>query len=117
MKAIIPALLALCLVGGRAAAQSHEGHAMGSHELHESMTKGAQEMQSMEMSGDVDRDFVKSMIQHHRQAVEMSKIQAERGSDAKAKAAAKKIIDSQTKEIKQLEGWLQAHPEGEGQKR
>lgn len=119
MKSPLMAVLSAFLAAAPVAAQhqGHEGHGAGAQQLHESMTKGAQEMQSMDMSGDLDRDFVKSMLMHHRHGVEMAKIQAEHGSDAKAKSFAKKIIDAQTKEIKQLEGWLQAHPEGEGQKR
>lgn len=118
MKHAIMAALSAFLAAAPAAAQhqGHEGHDAGAQRLHESISKGTQEMQSMDMTGDLDRDFVKSMLMHHRHGVEMAKIQAEHGSDAQAKSFAKKIIDNQTKEIKQLEGWLQAHPE-EGQKR
>lgn len=71
----------------------------------------------MEMSGDLDRDFVKSMLMHHRHGVEMARIQAEQGKDARAKEFARKVIESQTKEIRQLENWLKAHPgSGDGRR-
>lgn len=110
MNFIVRALLAGALIAPAAAAQ-HEGSEAGSHELHQSMTKGSQEMQSMEMSGDLDRDFVEGMLMHHRHGVEMARIQAAQGRDAKAKEFAKKVIENQSKEIRQLESWLKAHPE------
>lgn len=110
MKIMIPAVFAFALVSGASAAQP-EGHSgSGAQELHEHMTKSSQEMQSMEMSGDLDRDFVKTMIQHHRHGVEMAQIQLEHGKDAKAKEFARKVVDQQTKEIKQLELWLKGQP-------
>lgn len=78
--------------------------------LHEAMMAGSQEMQSMPMTGDVDRDFVEGMAMHHRQAIKMSEIELRDGKDAKAKAFAKKIIAAQKKEIKELELWLSTYP-------
>lgn len=115
MKIMIPAVLAMTLASGAVAAQ-HEGHDSGAQELHQSMTKGSQEMQSMEMSGNLDRDFVQGMVMHHRQAIDMAKIQLEHGRDAKAREFAKKIVDAQTKEISQLERWLKANPDKGGDK-
>lgn len=106
MKTIIPAFASLMLASAAVAAQ-HEGHGSGSQELHQSMTKGAQEMQAMEMSGNLDRDFVKTMLMHHRHGVEMARIQIEHGRDAKAKEFARKTVEQQTKEIRELERWLQ----------
>lgn len=119
MKMFIPALLVSVLAAAGIAAdrQDHKMTEAGSQELHESMTKSSQEMQSMEMSGNLDRDFVKTMLMHHRQGVEMAKIQVERGSDSKAKEFAKKMIANQTKEIRQLENWLSPQPGGKTDKR
>lgn len=109
----IGAMLAVPLLAVALAAQGQKGHEMhngGSHELHEMMTKGSKQMQEMRMSGDLDRDFVESMLMHHRHGMEMAKLQLDQGSDAKAKRLASKIIEGQKKEMKELENWLQAHP-------
>lgn len=100
----------VALVAGTAAAHGPDGH-HGSHDMHESMMRGCHQMESMRMSGDVDRDFVKEMLMHHRHGVEMAKIQLDKGTDPKAKDFARKIIDEQNKEIEQLQGWLSEHPE------
>lgn len=39
----------------------------------------------MEMCGNLHRDFVQTMLMHHRHGVEMAKIQVEQGSDSEAK--------------------------------
>ena len=76
--------------------------------LHEAMMAGSQEMQSMPMTGDVDRDFVEGMTMHHRQALKMAEVELRDGKDAKAKAFAKKIIEAQRKEIMEFERWMSA---------
>lgn len=109
----IAALLAVPLLAAAVSAQGHDAHeknGAGSQQLHEMMTKGSQQMQDMRMSGDLDRDFVESMLMHHRHGMEMAKLQLEQGSDAKAKQFARATIENQKKEIKELENWLQAHP-------
>ena len=77
----------------------------------ETMKKGSQEMESMPMSMDSDRDFVEGMKAHHQQALKMAQMELSEGKDAKAKAFASKIIVSQKKEIEQFERWLSDHPE------
>lgn len=109
---IIPALLTAAILSCPVAAAEHEAHqAEGSQQLHEHMLKSSEEMKTMEMSGDLDRDFVQTMLNHHRHGVEMAQIQLEHGKDAKAKEFAEKVVQQQTKEIKELERWLEAHPE------
>ncbi|HET6398193.1 MAG TPA: DUF305 domain-containing protein [Candidatus Thermoplasmatota archaeon] len=109
---IIPALLTAAVLACPVAAAQHEGVGQGgSHELHEHMLKSSEEMKTMEMSGDLDRDFVQSMLTHHRHGVEMAQIQLENGKDAKAKEFARKVVQNQKKEIKELERWLEQHPE------
>lgn len=77
--------------------------------LHEVMQKSAQKMQAMKMTGDVDHDFVMAMRDHHMDGIEMAKVALAQGKDAQAKAFAKRIIQNQTKEIKELDAWLAKH--------
>lgn len=75
----------------------------GSGELHQAMMSGMDASMKVTMSGNVDRDFATMMIQHHRQAVEMAKIEIARGDNAELKAMAQKMLTAQQKEIKDLE--------------
>ncbi|KQW51187.1 MULTISPECIES: DUF305 domain-containing protein [unclassified Roseateles] len=102
--------LALCSTGlvvglcGAAAAQS-SNH--GSEQMHKSMMSGMQHMQGMKMTGDTDKDFAMMMKMHHQQALDMAKAQVAHGKSAEMKAMAEKIIKDQSKEITQLDAWLQ----------
>ena len=92
--------------------QAHEHSSMsssaqspGSKALHDSMTKGMQEMQSMSMSGDADRDFATMMIQHHEQAIDMARAQLKYGKDAQVRKKAQEIIAASEKDIADLKAW------------
>lgn len=78
----------------------------GSQQMMQSMMKGMDQMKSMSMTGDVDKDFATMMRIHHQQAVEMGETELKNGKDAKMKAMAKKIIKDQRKEIKEFDDWL-----------
>ncbi|MGY4828543.1 DUF305 domain-containing protein [Sphaerotilaceae bacterium SBD11-9] len=99
-------LLVAALGTGSAYAQA-AGH--GSDQMKKSMESGMQSMQSMPMSGDTDKDFAMMMKMHHQQALEMAKVEAEHGKSPELKKMASKIIKDQTKEIEQLDKWLQQH--------
>ena len=75
----------------------------GSQELHESMEAGMQKMHSMKMTGNTDADFAAMMIEHHRQAIAMSRAAVEHGSSAEVKAKAQEIIAVSEKDISDLE--------------
>lgn len=77
----------------------------GSKALHESMMKGMQEMSSMQMSGDADRDFASMMIAHHQQAIEMSRAQLKNGKDPQVRKKAEEIIAASEKDIADLKSW------------
>jgi len=62
---------------------------------------------SVEMTGDVDVDFVRSMIPHHQGAVEMAKIVLEYGKDPEIRKLAEDIVKAQEAEIAFMEGWLE----------
>lgn len=81
----------------------------GSKQMHEQMMGGMQKMQSMQSSGDTDKDFATMMRMHHQQAVDMARIEAEHGKSPELKALAQKIIKDQQKEIGQLDKWLATH--------
>ena len=52
--------------------------------------------------------FAQSMIPHHQQAIEISKLAAKNASSSEIKALAKAIIKAQNREIKQMKYWLTA---------
>ncbi|MET7575683.1 DUF305 domain-containing protein [Streptomyces sp. NPDC005492] len=53
-----------------------------------------------------DVSFSKEMIQHHRQAVEMASLAADRASSNRVKSLATKIRGAQDPEITTMSGWL-----------
>jgi len=82
---------------------------MGSGEMHRAMKAGMEKMGQMQMTGDIDKDFATMMRMHHQQAVDMAKIEVQKGKSAEMKALATKIIKDQQKEIGQLDKFLQKH--------
>lgn len=96
--------------------QGHSGSAShsqmsgtGSDEMHRAMMSGMDKMGQMQPSGDVDKDFATMMRMHHQKAVEMAKIEVQKGKSAEMKALANKIIADQQKEIGQFDRFLQKH--------
>ena len=79
---------------------------MGQGELEKSMSDMMSKMKSMQMSGDMDKDFATMMVPHHQSAVSMFEKEIAFGTDAKLKQMAKKGIDEQTKEINEFKAWL-----------
>lgn len=84
-------------------------------------TEGGQEMQAVvkamceqvntiEMSEDVNKDFAKIMIPHHQSAVALAEAYLKEGNDPTITAMAQKMIEDQKKEIEALQTWL----EGQG---
>ena len=77
----------------------------GSHDLHKAMMDGMQEMHSMKMTGNTDVDFASMMIEHHEQAIAMSKAQLKSGKDPEVKRKANEIIAASEKDIADLNKW------------
>ena len=80
----------------------------GEGELQKSMSDMESKMKSMQMSGDMDKDFAMNMKEHHAAAIEMSKKELTNGMSVKLKQMAQKTITGQNIEIKEVESWLQS---------
>jgi uncharacterized protein (DUF305 family) len=64
----------------------------------------------MPMTGDPDVDFARMMIPHHQGAIDMARVQLEKGRDPRMRDLAQKIIADQEREIGILNDWLAQHP-------
>ena len=74
--------------------------------MHDSMMGMMKSMESMKMTGDVDRDFAMMMKVHHQQALKMAEMELANGKSPEMKTMAKQIIVAQKKEIAQFDRWL-----------
>ena len=70
------------------------------------MDKMMQEMHAAKPTGNNDIDFAAMMLEHHKGAVEMSKVEIEKGSNAEMKAFAQKVITDQNKEIAFMQDFM-----------
>lgn len=78
----------------------------GEGELQKSMTAMMDKMKSMQMSGNVDKDFATMMSSHHQNGISMAKMELKNGMSDKLKQMAQKSIDDQQKDIKEFRAWL-----------
>ncbi|RYF85199.1 MAG: DUF305 domain-containing protein [Chitinophagaceae bacterium] len=60
-------------------------------------------------SGSLDAMFASMMIPHHQDAVKMAQEYLKVGKNAEIKQMAQKVIESQPKEIQELQDWLANH--------
>jgi uncharacterized protein (DUF305 family) len=108
--------LAVALTVAPAMAQPSQGmqHDMpntpASRAYMQSMETMNQAMMSQPMTGDADRDFASMMRSHHQAAVDMAKVEIQYGKDPAMKKVAEKVVTDQSKEIKELDTWLDRHP-------
>ncbi|RZK11088.1 MAG: DUF305 domain-containing protein [Flavobacterium sp.] len=81
----------------------------GEGELQKSMGKMMDKMKSMQMSGDVDKDFLTMMTSHHQDGIDMAKMEVKNGMSDKLKQMAQKSINDQQKDITEFQQWLSTH--------
>lgn len=87
------------LSGKKESAEKH-------NKLKDAMDKMMNDMMSMKMTGNMDKDFVMMMKRHHEGALTMAKDEISHGNNAMLKKMAQKMIDDQTKEIQEFQSWL-----------
>jgi uncharacterized protein (DUF305 family) len=75
------------------------------------------------MLGDFHADFANMMIEHHRGALDMARVEVSRGTDEKMKSLAQKILTKQKEEQEMLRNFVKnykpsgmKHGEGDLQK-
>ncbi|HRO42590.1 MAG TPA: DUF305 domain-containing protein [Flavipsychrobacter sp.] len=83
--------------------QSLQQPAQQTNPLMTAMHTMMQDMQSMEMSGNMDKDFAMLMKRHHQSAIDMANYELQSGSDTTMRNMAEMIIEKQNKENEQLE--------------
>jgi uncharacterized protein (DUF305 family) len=106
-------LLAVGILAGTAAIAQHQHHgaapapaAPPSTKAYEAANARMHTDMAIKLSGDADVDFARSMIPHHKGAVDMAKIVLEYGKDPELKKLAQDVIASQEKEIAFMREWL-----------
>jgi len=61
----------------------------------------------------LDRTFIDAMIPHHRSAIEMARVAAEKSRNPRIKELAGNIVSVQQREIAQMKQWREEwYPEG-----
>ncbi|CDZ71991.1 Hypothetical protein NGAL_HAMBI2610_36070 [Neorhizobium galegae bv. orientalis] len=91
---------------------SMQGHQMsGMAEFQKESMDGMKAMNMNMMQGMMKKDpdvaFACGMIAHHMGAISMAQVELKYGDNAETKTRAQKIIDDQTKEIKDLTAWVE----------
>ncbi len=74
----------------------------------QSMDRMHAEMNEIQITGDVDRDFVALMTPHHQSAVDMARVYLETGQDPELRQLAQQIIASQEAEIAHMATQVEA---------
>ena len=83
-------------------------HSPSSHSFAEANAKMHKDM-AIEMTGNADVDFVRSMIPHHQGAIDMAKVELQYGKNPEIRKLAEAVIKAQEAEIAQMNAWLKAH--------
>jgi uncharacterized protein (DUF305 family) len=96
---------AITLIGISAAVASSD-LSPGSQAL-QAANEGMHKAMAVEMTGDVDVDFVRGMIPHHQGAVDMAKIVLQYGKDPEIRKLAEQVVAAQETEIAFMNAWLE----------
>lgn len=82
----------------------HMSHGGGGADMSGDMVEMQNKLQNL--TGEAyDKEFLKQMILHHEQAIEMSKYAENNAKRQEIKDLARNIIEAQTKEIEQMKQW------------
>ncbi len=79
-----------------------EGNMMSGGGMHGDMQD---EMASLENAPDFDKAFIEAMIPHHQSAIMMAQMLQSGTNRPEMEQLGKNIIESQSKEIQQMQGW------------
>ena len=117
-KTILAVLVASILAGTALAQDPHHHHGHGQPDAKAAVqdsaaTKAFREADArmhremdIRYTNDIDLDFVRGMIPHHRGAIEMAKIALEHSKDPEIRKLAEDIVKAQDTEIAQMEAFL-----------
>lgn len=68
---------------------------------------GEEDMAKLENASDFDKAFIEAMIPHHQMAIMMTEMLQSGTDRTEMQKLAKNIIESQSKEIQDMQGWYQ----------
>ncbi|MFD5271866.1 DUF305 domain-containing protein [Streptomyces sp. NPDC058335] len=122
---VAAALFALALTGCDSGSDTGSGAAAGPSVIapgkpgEANRTLSAQDAADQRVDDDTpnsaDTDFARMMIEHHRQALEMTGLAVEQAESGKLKALASRITAAQGPEIQAMESWLATYgKDGDG---
>ncbi|MCS6622690.1 DUF305 domain-containing protein [Roseibacterium beibuensis] len=77
----------------------------------ESMDRMHEEMNTVQVTGDLDQDFVALMVPHHQSGVDMARVYLESGTDPELRRLAKQIVASQEAEIGHMQAEVGSAPQ------
>lgn len=77
------------------------------NDVMQSMNKTIKTMNNATINGDFDYDFANLMIMHHQMAIDMSRLEIQKGSDPTIKKMANGIIAAQEIEVKEMQQFIQ----------